>query len=152
MVNYQDKWILWTNSDSRKINILLGNVQNSAVIIYYFSSVAQLCLTLWDPHGLQHTRPPCPSPTPWAYSNSCPSHQRYHPLTHSLSSPSPPTFNLPSIRVFSNELVLHIRWPKYWSFSFSISPSNEYSGLIFFSTQPSLWSNSHIHTWLLEKP
>ena len=38
----------------------------------------------------------------------------------------------PSVRVFSNELVLHIRWPKYWSFSFSISPSNEYSGLISF--------------------
>ena len=49
-----------------------------------------------------------------------------------LSSPSPPTFNLPSIRVFSNESVLHIRWPKYWSFSFIISPSNEYSGLISF--------------------
>ena len=86
----------------------------------------------------------------------------------------------PSIRVFSNESVLHIRWPEYWSFSFSISPSNEYSGLIFlgltclislltkelsrvfsnttiqkhqfFSAQLSLWSNSHIHTWLLEKP
>ena len=43
---------------------------------------------------------------------------------HPLSSPSPPAF--PSIRVFSNESVLHIRWPKYWSFSFSISPSNEY--------------------------
>ena len=50
--------------------------------------------------------------------------------SHSLSSPSPPSFNLPSIRVFSNESVCHIRWPKYWSFSFSISPSNEYSGLI----------------------
>ena len=49
-----------------------------------------------------------------------------------LSSPSPPSFNLSSIRVFSNELVLHIRWLKYWSFSFSISPSNEYSGLISF--------------------
>ena len=86
----------------------------------------------------------------------------------------------PSIRVFSNESTLCIKWPKYWSFSFSISPSNEYSGLIsfrinwfdllvskglsrifsnttlqkhqFFGTQPSLWSNSHIHTWLLEKP
>ena len=85
----------------------------------------------------------------------------------------------PSIRVFSNESALHIRWPKYWSFSFSISPSNEYSGLIsfrinwfallavqgtlksllqlhnskhqFFGTQPSLWSNSYICTWLLEK-
>ena len=52
--------------------------------------------------------------------------------SHPLLSPSPPIFNLPSIRVFSNESVLHIRWPKYWSFSFSISPSNEYSGLISF--------------------
>ena len=49
-----------------------------------------------------------------------------------LSSPSPPAFNLPSIRVFSSESSLHIRRPKYWSFSFSISPSNEYSGLISF--------------------
>ena len=52
--------------------------------------------------------------------------------SHPLSSPSPPALNLPSIRVFSSESVLHIRWPKYWSFSFSISPSNEYSGLISF--------------------
>ena len=48
--------------------------------------------------------------------------------SHLLSSPSPPAFNFPSIRVFSNESALHIRWPKYWSFSFS--PSDEYSGLI----------------------
>ena len=52
--------------------------------------------------------------------------------SHPLLSPSPPAFNLPSIRVFSNELTLCIRWPKYWSFSFSISPSNKYSGLIYF--------------------
>ena len=52
--------------------------------------------------------------------------------SHPLLSPSPPTFIFPSIRVFSNESVLHIRWPKYWSFSFSISPFNEYSGLISF--------------------
>ena len=86
----------------------------------------------------------------------------------------------PSIRVFSNESALCIRWPKYWSFSFSKVPSNEYSGLssfridwltsllskglsrVFsnttiqnhqlFGPQPSLWSNSHICTWLLEKP
>ena len=49
-----------------------------------------------------------------------------------LSSPSPPTFNFPSIRVFLNESALCIRWPKYWSFSFNISPSNEHSGLISF--------------------
>ena len=52
--------------------------------------------------------------------------------SHPLSSPSPLAFNFPSIRVFSNESVLCTRWPKYWSFSFSISPSNEYSGLISF--------------------
>ena len=52
--------------------------------------------------------------------------------SHLLSSPSPPTSIFPSIRVFSNESVLRIRWPKYWSFSFSINPSNEYSGLISF--------------------
>ena len=52
--------------------------------------------------------------------------------SHSLSSPSPPTFNLSRIRVFCNKLVLHIRWPKYWSSNLSISPSNEYSGLLSF--------------------
>jgi len=53
-------------------------------------------------------------------------------LSHPLSSRFPPAFNFSSIRVFSNESVLRIRWPKYWSFSFNISPSNEYSGLISF--------------------
>ena len=52
--------------------------------------------------------------------------------SYPLSSPSPPTFNFSSISVFSNESVLHIRWPNYWSFSFSLSPSSEYSGLISF--------------------
>ena len=82
----------------------------------------------------------------------------------------------PSIRIFSDELALRIRWPQYWSFSFSISPSSEYSGLIsfiglislhsrglsrvspaqvwkhqFFGAQPFLWSSSHIHRWKLNK-
>ena len=81
-------------------------------------------------HGQQHIRPPCPSPTPGVYSNSwtvMPSNHLIlcHPL---LLLPS----IFPGIRVFSNESVLRIRWLKYWSFSFSISPSNEYSGLISF--------------------
>ena len=87
--------------------------------------------SLW-PHGLQHTRIPCPSPTRGDYSNSAielvmPSNHFIlcHPL---LQLPS----IFPSIRVFSNELGLHIRWPKYSSFSFSISLSNEYSWLISF--------------------
>ena len=54
--------------------------------------------------------------------------------SHPLSSPSPPPSIFPSIRVFSNKSVLRIRWPKYWSFSFNISPSNEYSGQISFRT------------------
>ena len=79
-----------------------------------------------QPRRLQHARLPCPSPTPGAYSNSCPSNHLI--LCHLLLLP-PSIF--PSIRVFSSESTLCIRWPKYWSFSFSIS-SNEYSGLIFF--------------------
>ena len=85
------------------------------------------------PHGLQYARLPCPSPTPRAYSNSSPLSQWCHPTA---SSSIIPFFLLPSIipsiMVFSNESVLRIRWPKYWSFSFSILPSNEYSGLISF--------------------
>ena len=97
-------------------------------------------------------------------------------LCHPLLLPS----IFPIIRDFSNELAFCIRWPKYWSFSFCISPSNKYSGLFplgligliplqckgfsrvffnttiqkhqFFGAQPSLWFNSHIHTWLQEKP
>ena len=100
--------------------------------------------------------------------------------THPLSPTSTPALNLPSIRVFSNESARHIRLPKYWNFSFSISPTNEYSGLISFKIDwfdllslqgclksllqhhnlkasilwcsAFLWSNSYIHTWPLEKP
>ena len=83
--------------------------------------------SLW-PHGLQHTRFPCPSPTSGAHSNSCPLSRWCHPTISSSSLPS----IFPSIRVFCNESVFRIRWPKHWRFSFSISPSNEYSGLISF--------------------
>ena len=84
------------------------------------------------PHEPQHARPPCPSPTPGVHPNPCPSSLMpsshlilCHPLL--LLPPIPP-----SIRVFSNESTLRIRWPKYWSVSFSISPSNEHPGLISF--------------------
>ena len=86
-----------------------------------------------QPHGLQHTRFPCPSPTPRACSNSCPLSPWCYPTISSSIAPfSSCLQSFPSIRVFSNESVLHIMWPKYWSFSFSISLSNEYSGLISF--------------------
>ena len=87
---------------------------------------------LW-PHGLQHTRPPCPSPIPEACSNSCPSSWWCHQSSHPLSSPSPPAFYLSQHYGLFQWVSSSIRWPKYWSFSFSISPSNEYSGLISFT-------------------
>ena len=134
------------------------------------------------PHESQYTRPPCPSPTSWVHSNSYPSSRWCHPAISSSVVPfssSPQT--LPSW-VFSNEPTLRMRWPKYWSFNFSISPSNVHPGRIsfrmdwflwislqskglsrvfsnttvqkhqFLSTQLSSQSNYHIHTWPLEKP
>ena len=135
--------------------------------------------SLW-PHESQHARPPCPSPTPRVHSNSCTSSRWCHPAISSCCPllPLPPI--PPGIRVFSNESTLRMRWPKYWSFSFSISPSKEsqgwspsgWNGWIslqskwlsrvfsnttvqkhqFFSAQPSSQFNSHIHTWPQEKP
>ena len=84
-----------------------------------------------QPHESQHARPPCPSPTPGVKPMSIewvmPSNHLIlcHPLL--LLPPIPP-----SIRVFSNESTLPVRWPKYWSFSFSISPSSEHPGLTSF--------------------
>ena len=135
---------------------------------------------LW-PHESQHARPPCPSPTPGVHSNSM-SIESVMPSSHlilcHLLFLLPPT--PPSIRVFSSESSLHMRWPKHWCFSFSIIPSKEIPGLIsfrmdwldllvvqvtlksilqqhsskasIFGTQLSSQFNSHIHTWLLEKP
>ena len=96
-------------------------------------SVTKSCLTLYDlMDGLQHTRLLCPLPSPGVCSDSCPLCQWCHPTSHLLSSLSPPASVFPNIRVFSNVSTLCIRWSKYWSFSFSIIPSNEYSGLISF--------------------
>ena len=140
---------------------------------FQFSSVTQSCVTLCDPWTATHQ-----ASLSITYSRSLLKLMSIelvmssnhlilcHPLLSCLQS--------------FKESALHIRWPKYWSLSFSISPSNEYSGLIsftmdwldllavqgtlkcllqhhsskaqYFSIQLSLWSNSHIHTWLLERP
>ena len=85
-----------------------------------------------QPHTLQHSRPPCPSPTLRAYQTHL--HQVGDAIqpSHPLSSPSLHPSIFPSIRVFSSESVLCIRWPKDWSFNFNISPYNEFSRLISF--------------------
>ena len=88
-----------------------------------------------QPHGLQHARLPCSSPAPGAYSNSCscPLSWWCHPATSSSVVPfSSCLQSFPASGFFKKELVLRTWWPKYWSFSFSSSPSNVYSGLISF--------------------
>ena len=84
-----------------------------------------------QPHGLC-TKLACPSLSPGVCSNSCPLSQWCHPTISSSVVPSPPAFSLSQHQSFSSESAFHIRCAKYWSFSFSISPSNEYSGLISF--------------------
>ena len=101
-------------------------------ILHKVSSVHSLrsCPTL-RPHEPQHARSPCPPPTPGVHPNPCSLSQWSHP-TISSSCPLLLPSIFPSIRVFSNESALYIRWPKYWSFSFKISPTNEHPGLISF--------------------
>ena len=138
-------------------------------------SVAMSCPTLW-PHGLQQARLPCPSLSPGVCSNSCLLSQWCHPVTSSCHPLLLLTSVFSSIRVFSSKSAFHIRWLKYWSFSFSISPSSEYSGSISFkmdwfdllavqgtlkgllqhhSSKASILQHSAfftVHTWLLETP
>ena len=116
-------------------------------------SVTKSCPTLCDRLGLRHSCFPCPLLSLRICSNSCPLSQWCYLTSHPLLSPS--LISLSSIKVFSSELTLCIRWPKYWSFSFSMSPSNEYSGLIsfrmdwidFLAVQGTLKSLLQHHSW-----
>ena len=82
-----------------------------------------------QPHELQHARPSCPSPTPGVHSNSHPSSRWCHPAISSSVVPFSSCPQSLQASVFSNESTLRMRWPKYWSFSFSISPSSGHPGL-----------------------
>ena len=131
-----------------------------------------------QPHGLQHARLSCPSATPGACSNSCPSSRWCHPLISPYVIPFPPAFNLSQHQGLFQWISSSNRGSKNWSFSFSISLSNEYSGLISFridwfgllavqgtlkslqqhsSKASTLWCSVsyidwfYIHTWPLEK-
>ena len=83
------------------------------------------------PHELQHARPPCPSPTPGVHPNSCPLSRCHPTISSSVVLFSSCSQSLPASGS-SSESILRIRWPKYWSFSFNISLSNEHLGLISF--------------------
>ena len=159
-----------------KINIYCIYLKNGKIWKHVSVQFSHLLIadSLW-PYGLQQTRLPCPSPTPRACSNSCPSSWWCHP-TISFSV-FPFSFCLQSFPA-SGSLSLHVRWPKLWSFSISHSMSIQGLFLLalnslnslrskglsrvfskttvqkhqFFGAQPSLWSNYHIHAWLLKKP
>ena len=113
-----------------KVMPLVFNLLSRFVSSVQFS-LSVMSDSLW-PHEPQYARPPCLSPAPRVYQTHVnwvgDAIQHLILCCPLLLLPS----ILPSIRVFSNESLLHIRWPKYWSFSFSISPSNEHPGLISF--------------------
>ena len=119
-------------AEIRGLDIALRFQEGSVDTGHQFNSVPQSCLTLCNPMDCCMPGFPvhqqCPEPTQTHVHQVGDAIQPSHPLL----SPSPPAFHLSSIRVFSNEYILHIRWPKCWSISFSISPSNEYKEQISF--------------------
>ena len=160
----------------QSINVInhINKLKNKNHMIISISSVAQSCLTLCNPMNCSTPGLPVHHQLPESTQTHVHCVSDAIQPSHPLSSPSPPALSLSSIRVFSNESALCIRWPKYWSFSFSISPSNEHPGLnsfrmdwldflavqgtlksllqhhslkaSFFGAQLSSQSNFHIHT------
>ena len=119
-------------AQSTRIPFIYSSIQTTRahlVVVIQRLSCVRLFATPWT-H--QYARISCPSLCPEVCSNSCLLRQWWHPTVSFSVAPSSPALNLSQHRVFSNESVLCIRWPKYWSFSFSISPSNEYSGMTSF--------------------
>ena len=121
----------------KKIKKIINKQENVYTHIYYFPNISSVQFSrsvvsdsLW-PHELQHSGPPSPSQTPGVYSNLCPSSQWCHPaISPSVIPFSSCPQSLPASGSFPTSL--HMKWPKYWTFSFSISASNEHPGLISF--------------------
>ena len=161
-------------------NYKIWKPQNCLLVSVQFSSVTQSCLTLCDPHGLQHTTLPCPSPTPRTCSNSCPSSWWCHPTISSSvipfsscpqSFPASGSFQMSqfftsagqNIGVSASASVFPMNIQDWFLLGWTGWISLESKGLSrvfsntivqmhqFFGTQLSLYSNSHIHTWLLKK-
>ena len=168
------------HTDSQWAHEEMFNSINHQFSSVQFNSVTQSCPTLWD--SMNYSMPGLPVHHQLLEFTQTHVHWVSNAIqaSHPLLAPSLSTSVFPSIRVFSNESALRIRWPKYWSFSFSISPSNKYSGLIslgwtgwisllskglsgvfsyttvqkhqYFGAQFSSQSSSHICTWPWEKP
>ena len=119
--------------NNTELSAYSGVILLNSFICSQFVVVQSVVSDSLQPHGLRHTRLPCPSPSARVCSNLM-SHLVGDTIQPSLCllSLSPPAFNLSQHLVLFHELALCIKWPKYWSFSFSISPSNEYSELISF--------------------
>ena len=126
----QDKWSHVSKEGSKMCPSELGHFRNQWTKMKRNQVSHSVVSNSLQPHGLQHTKLPCPSPAPRAYSNSCPSSQWYHPTISSSVVPFFSRFQPFSASGSFQMSVLQIRRPKYWSFSFSISPSNEHSRLI----------------------
>ena len=130
----------------------------SAMLLLLFSGPV-MPSSLWL-HGLQHTRPPCLLASPGVCPSSCSLHWWCHPaISSSDAFYSSCPWSFPASETLSNELSVRIRWPKYWSFSFSISPSSEYSGLISFKSDwlisllskgcSGLFSSTTVQSWFI---
>ena len=192
-VIFTEYWsfVFWSGSKRTKLKVWvlywkLKNYVNLAILPLHspYADSVQLSLSVVSdslrPHELQHARPPCPSPTPWVYSNSCPWSWWYHPtisssvipFSHLQSFPASGSFPMSQffasggqrIEVSASASVLPMN-TQYWSPSGQIGwISLQFKGLPrvfsnttvqkhqFFGAQLSLWSNSHVHTWPLEKP
>ena len=126
----EGKWKFLCQINYRNASYFKQVTSRRFIMSIQFSSVTQLCLTPCDIMDCSMQGLPVHHQlSEFTKTHVCWVGDAIQP-SHPLLSPSPPTFNLSSIRVFSNESVLCIRWPNYWSFSFNISPSNEYSRLI----------------------
>ena len=121
------KKLAW-NSILKKVNIMASSLIQFSSVQFSHSVVSD---SLW-PHESQHARPPCPSSTPGVHSNSCPKSRWCHQFISSSVVPLSSCPNPSQHQVFSIESTLRMRWPKYGSFGFSISPSNKHPGLVSF--------------------
>ena len=141
--------IFWDHSWLQVPETMENKTVDKRGLLYILLFSCSVVSNSFRPYGLQHGRLPCPSLSPGVCSNSCPSGRWCHPTNYPLSPPSPPALNLSLPQGLFQWVGSLIRWPKYWSFSFSISPPNECLGLISSSIvyiPLVLYTHTHTHT------